>query len=88
MSAYPALKTIIATLKNRAEAGDWEVAAQMATQVSASLSAGDFPAAQPADRAAIEESLAAIVALTERADPLREDMRRLLSAFGTPAAPV
>lgn len=83
---YQTLEVITRELKKRAEAGDWETAAQIAVQLGAQLQPGRFPAATPSDRAAIEASLAHIAAITERAGPLQADIARLLQAFG-PALP-
>jgi hypothetical protein len=78
---YPLLQDMIAQLKQCSEAGDWEGAAQIATQISARVLAKNFPVATQKDRAAIETCLAEIAAITERAVPLHEDIGRLLRAF-------
>lgn len=80
-SPYQNLEIITAALKKRSEEGDWEGAAQIAAQLQAQINS--FPAATPADRSAIEAAMAHIASVTEYAGPLRDDIARLLQAFGT-----
>lgn len=51
-------------------------------EVLALLESGALPNATASDRPAIEATHARLVAINERAIPLREDLVRLLSAFG------
>jgi hypothetical protein len=65
-----------------AEAGEWEKAALTATRLNAQIQSGALPPAQESDRAAIEESLTHLHAVTDRAEPLHQDIATLLKAFG------
>ncbi|HZX30412.1 MAG TPA: hypothetical protein VFF03_03590 [Rhodocyclaceae bacterium] len=80
-SPYRDLESLTIHLKALAEAGDWDTVASLI----AGLRPDQLPKARPSDRAAIEAALQNIAAINERAIPLREDIARLLSAFGTPA---
>jgi len=79
---YQNLEIVAAEIKRQAEAGEWEIAAQIATRLSTQIEAAGIPPATQQDRAAIEAALASIAAITERAEPLRDDIARLLKAFG------
>lgn len=83
---YQNLEIIVAEIKRQAEAGEWDIAAQIAAQLGAQLQKTGLPAATSIDRDAIEAALATIASITERAVPLQADMARLLKAFGPPAA--
>lgn len=80
-SPYQDLESLTIKLKALAEAGDWDTVAS----VFAALRPDQLPKARPSDRKAIEAALQNIAAINERATPLREDISRLLSAFGIPA---
>ena len=82
---YQNLEIITAEIKRQAEAGDWEMAAQIAAQLAAQLQKTGLPAATTRDREAIEAALSTIAAVTDRAVPLQADTARLLKAFGLPA---
>ncbi|HJW24570.1 MAG TPA: hypothetical protein VJ576_06700 [Rhodocyclaceae bacterium] len=77
---YSALESLTAELRLLADANDWDaVAARVST-----IRLEGLPKARPEDRAAIESALANIAAITERAVPLRQDIAKMLSAFGMP----
>lgn len=80
-SAYRNLESLTIQLKALAEAGDWDAVASLI----AGLRPDQLPKARPSDRAAIEAALQNIAIVNERATPLREDISRMLSAFGAPA---
>lgn len=80
-SAYQHLESLTVELKVLAEAGDWDAVAALI----AGINSNHLPRAKPEDRAAIEAALQNIAAITERAVPLRDDISRMLAAFGTPA---
>jgi hypothetical protein len=79
---YQNLSLVMREIARLAEAGEWEQAALTITQANAQIQSGYLPPAQESDRAAIEESLASLRAVTERAEPLRQDIATLLKAFG------
>ena len=79
---FQSFALVAGEMRKHGEAGNWEQAAEIAAQMNALLRNGQLPAAQVADRAAIEAALADIAALTERAGPLKDDVGRLLAAFG------
>lgn len=79
---FESLALITAEMRKHGEAGDWNMAAGIASQMNALIEGGRLPPAQAPDRAAIEAALANIAALKEHAGPLREDIGRLLVAFG------
>lgn len=81
-SPYQNLEIITSALKKKSEEGDWEGAARIAAQLQVQISSASFPDATPADRPAIEAAMAHIASITEYAGPLREDIARLLQAFG------
>ena len=56
--------------------------AEIAAQMDTLLRSGKLPAPQAVDREAIAAVLEDIAALTVRAGPLKEDIARLLAAFG------
>ncbi|MBS1189601.1 MAG: hypothetical protein H6R10_1393 [Rhodocyclaceae bacterium] len=78
--AYEALQSLTVQLKSLSEAGDWDSAASLIAGVRLE----NLPRAKPEDRAAIEAALENIAAITERAIPLRDDIARMLTAFGMP----
>ncbi len=79
---FQSFALVAGEMRKHGEAGNWEKAAEIAAQMNALLHNGQLPAAQIADRAAIEAALVDIAALTERAGPLKDDIGRLLAAFG------
>lgn len=79
---FQSLALVAGEMRKHGEAGNWDKAAEIAAQMDDLLRNGQLPATQAADRAAVEAVLADIAALTERAGPLKEDMGRLLAAFG------
>jgi hypothetical protein len=79
---YQNLSLVTREIARLAEAGEWEQAALIATQANAQIQSGYLPPARESDRAAIEESLACLRAVSERAEPLRQDIAALLKAFG------
>ncbi|MDR2365966.1 MAG: hypothetical protein LBD68_08985 [Zoogloeaceae bacterium] len=79
---YQNLALVMREIARLAEAGEWGKAAQTAVQLNAQIQSGYLPPAQEADRAAIEESVARLAAVAERAEPLRQDIAVLLKAFG------
>lgn len=76
--AYRDLESLTIKLKALAEAGDWDTVASLIS----SIRPDQLPKARPSDRAAIEAALQNIAEIDERALPLRDDISRLLSAFG------
>ncbi|MDR0736911.1 MAG: hypothetical protein LBF51_08815 [Zoogloeaceae bacterium] len=79
---YQNLSLVLREIVRLAESGEWEKAALSARQVNTQINSGYLPPAREFDRAAIEESLANLRAVTERAEPLRQDIATLLKAFG------
>lgn len=77
---YSALESLTAELRVLADANDWDAVASLI----ATIRLDRLPKARPEDRAAIEAALANIAAVTERAVPLRQDIAKMLSAFGIP----
>jgi hypothetical protein len=80
---YQNLSLVMRELARLAEVGEWERAAQTAAQLNAQIRSGYLPPAQAADRAAIEESLGHLTTITDRAEPLRQDIAALLKVFGS-----
>lgn len=81
-SPYHSLQIVAAEIRKHVENCEWEAAAHTAAQMSQQLAAGKFPTARLDDRQAIEATLLDIAAITEKAGPLKEDIARLLKAFG------
>lgn len=79
---YQSLALIAREMLKYGETGNWEKSAEIAAQMNSLLRSGKLPVAQAADREAIAAVLGDIAALTERAGPLKEDIARLLAAFG------
>lgn len=79
---YQSFAIIASEMRKYGEAGNWEKSAEIAAQMNTLLRSSKLPAPQAADREAIAAVLADIAALTERAGPLKEDIARLLAAFG------
>lgn len=75
--SYHSIELITAEMKALAEANDWEAVALLIPH----LKVDALPRAMPADREVIEMILANIAAVSERAEPLREDIARLLAGF-------
>ncbi|MGB4466887.1 MAG: hypothetical protein WBH99_12030 [Azovibrio sp.] len=81
-SPYTQLARLTAAIEQRAEAGNWEDSAALTQELLGLLQAGHLPPATAADRPALEAAQKSIAAITERAEPLRDDIARLLKAFG------
>jgi hypothetical protein len=81
-SPYENLAAVTAEIRQRAEAGDWAGAARTARRLADLSAAGHLGPARGADRAAIEAALADIAAISARAGPLKDDIGRMLDAFG------
>ena len=79
---YQSFAIIASEMRKYGEAGNWEKSAEIATQMNTLLRSDKLPVAQAADREAIAAALSDIASLTERAGPLKEDIARLLAAFG------
>ncbi|MDR0672681.1 MAG: hypothetical protein LBF93_03260 [Zoogloeaceae bacterium] len=87
---YQNLSLVMREIARLAEAGEWDKAALTARQVNTQIKSGYLPPAREPDRAAIEDALASLSAVTDRAGPLRQDIATLLTAFsgaGTKPAP-
>lgn len=78
--AYQSLESLTSELKSLSEAGDWDSVASLMAEIRLDK----LPKAQPQDRTAIEAALENISAISEQAIPLRDDIARMLSAFGRP----
>lgn len=79
-SPYQTLRAEIEEIRTLAEAGNWDAAALLASQ----LHLDALPAATPADRATIEAALIAVASISERAETLHGQTARLLAAFSKP----
>lgn len=79
-SPYRILEAMTRELRAMAEVDNWESVALLVAE----LRVDQLPKAAPDDRAAIEAALNNIAAAAERAAPLRDDISRMLAAFGTP----
>lgn len=73
----PDLAALIHGIKENAEQGAWQEAAALSDKLQALIRT------QPIlnDRQALEAMLADIAAILERAEPLQQDLQRLLKAF-------
>lgn len=81
-SPYSQLARLCAEIEQRAEADNWEGAAAITQELQKLLQVHGLPPATAADRTAIEAAQKSIAAISERAEPLRDDIARLLKAFG------
>lgn len=80
-SPYSQLARLSAEIEKRAEAGNWEGTAAITQELLKLLQGRGLPPATATDRPAIEAAQKSIAAITERAEPMRDDIARLLKAF-------
>lgn len=86
-ASYRHIADALSELKQRANAGDWETATNISGMVNRTLRSEQFPPATPEDRTLLEQSLADIADVLERAGPLHQDIATLLAAFNPPPPP-